>query len=211
MDFCTDDIKAHCLPNEFDITGDINSKRLSPSLNKMYSNTVPSYFYKTGSKGNRTTIQLKTYSSWFNNLEGNRKIFRINKSDIPIKNFTDISENDADKFISSLNTSEIKKSSFINSMEIQQVDRELIHSSIQQSLKTIKESLQVKKKSELNNTFFDHYLEDILYYYSASGYLDVFNLFSSGEKTKSQVKFNNLIDESISFFENLGRCMEIYE
>jgi hypothetical protein len=211
LDFCTDDIKAHCLPNEFDITGDLISERLSPSLNRMYSNTVPSYSYKTGSKGNRTTIQLKTYSSWFNNIEGNREIFRINKSDIPIQSFTDISEKDADKIISSLSSSGIKKSSVRSSMKIQSVDRELIHSSAQKSLKTIKESLHEKRKSGLENTYFDNYLEDILYYYSASGYLDVFDLFSSGEKIKSHIKFNSLIDESISFFENLGRCMESYE
>ena len=211
LDFCTDDIKAHCLPNEFDITGDLISGRLSPSLNIMYKNTVPSYSYKTGNRGNRTTIQLRTYSAWFNNINANRDIFRINKSDIPIQSFTDISETDADLIISRLNSSDLSHSLPASSIEIKPLNRELVYSSAGKSFKIITESLQKKRKSVVKKNYFNNYLEDILYYYSASGYLEVFDLFSSGDRLKSLKRLNILIDESISFFENLEKCMSSYE
>ena len=57
---------------------------------------------------------------------------------------------------------------------------------------------------------FDLFLSDILYYYSASGYLDLFSRYSAGDVISANRKYLELIESSIYFFDRLNRNIDNY-
>ena len=206
LDFCSSDVRSHCFPDEFSIPEIASSSRCSSFLDKLYKKYTDFYTFKTGIDNNRTSIQLKTYSSWFDNFKPDRDIYRINSTEININNFKQINNIQADSIISSM-------SSDNNCIfqAISDIDKAAAGKSLTLSLKKAVAALIDSKKQGLSSEYFRFFDNDILYHYSASVYLDIYGDFFSGDIESANNKYINLIDECISFIESLKYKAELYE
>ncbi len=203
LDFCSSDIKSHCMPNEFSSSEISFSSRTNPHLGMMYNKYTEHYTYDTD-KGNRTSIQLKTYSSWFDSIIPGRKIYRINSSDIDIRSFENINIIEAGGIINNQAISDPVT-------EETSADKESVRKSVIDSLENLNKDIISKKNKNLDDSYFRSFYFDILYNYSASVYLDIYGDFKSGNKDTALKKYRDLNDECISFFEFLKTKTENYE
>ncbi len=205
LDFCTEDIISHCLPNEFDIYSFIESSKTSPALNKLYTGFTETYTLPAGSGKEKTTIQLKTYSEWFNSFKPLNPVYRIEPSSVDLKCFNNISLKTADSMLSGL-----KNSGTSEKGKSVAVDRHYVREGIKKTLRENISLLDKRKKMPLDKGNFDLFLSDILYYYSASGYLDLFSRYSAGDVISANRKYLELIESSIYFFDRLNRNIDNY-
>ena len=206
LDFCSSDIKSHCSPDEFSIPEIAESSRLNSYLHKLYSKYSDFYTYKTGFNNNRTSIQLKTYSSWFENLKPDRDIYRVNSTEININSFKTLNSIEADSLIRNMNT----ENNHIN-QTVSDIDKRAVRISLVNSLSEAILSLKISGKSALSYDYFSFFDNDILYNYSASVYLDIYGDYFSGNREKADKKYSNLIDECIAFFESLKNITENHD
>ena len=206
LDFCSSDIKSHCSPDEFSIPEIAGSTRLNSYLDKLYSKFSDFYTYKTGFNNNKTSIQLKTYSSWFDNLKSERDIYRINSTEIHINSFKTLNIKEADSLIRNMNTENnyIKKT-------VTDIDNRSVRTSLSSSLTDAILSLKISDKADLSSDYFCFFDNDILYNYSASVYLDIYGDYFSGDRERAYKKYRNLIEECIAFFESLKDMTENHD
>ena len=198
LDFCTSDLKSHCMPGEFSIPEYTSSLRSNPFLNILYKKYSDYYSYKTGLKNNKTSIQLQTYSSWFNNFSSERDIYRINSSEMKISSFKNISDKEADIIIDSIITG---KSEIISN--VSDIDKIKLKQCLEISLQSAISVLKNNYNSRLSFLYFNNYDRDILYHFSASVYLDIYGDYYSGNTASAEKKYKKLTDSCISFFETL--------
>ena len=206
LDFCSTDIKSHCNPDEFSISEIIKSSRFFPYICSKYKKYSENYSAETGFGTNRTSVQLKTYSTWFNSLKLSREVFRINSSEIPIDNFINITQDQAQNIISGFN---VKNTAIEPSTEL--IDKKLLLTTLNISISNLIESISRRRSDIINRDFFNLYYNDILYYYSASVYLDIYGDFINGNIDNSIKKYKQLIDEAVIFFKHLKGKIEHYE
>ena len=206
LDFCSSDVKSHCFPDEFSIPEIVSSSRCSSYLGSLYKKYTDYYTYKTGFNSNRTSIQLKTYSSWFDKININRDIYRINSSEIVINNFRQINISQADDIIRDMN---IKDNPVITT--VSDSEKNAVLKSVNSSLSEALSALNISKSYNLSPEYFSFFDNDILYHYSASVYLDIYSDYFSGDFESAKKKYINLTEEIISFFESLKDKTECYE
>lgn len=198
LDFCSSDVKSHCFPDEFSIPEIAGASRLNSFLDILYGKYTDFYTYKTGFRNNRTSVQLKTYSSWFDSLKPDRNIYRINSTEINIGNFKQIDSIQADSIIRDMHT----ENNFI-CKTVSDIDKRAVKDSVYGSLSEAVKALKNSFYSDLSSEYFSSYYNDILYNFSASVYLDIYGDYFSGDRKSALKKYRDLNEECIFFFESL--------
>ena len=95
LDFCFNDLISHSRPHSFDLLFHLSSYRLTPFYSQKFRRTLDFAPIRIDKKRIRTSLPLKTYKGWFDNLDSNvkKRIVQFKPSSLTIQGVEEVDEN----------------------------------------------------------------------------------------------------------------------
>lgn len=212
IDFCSDDIKTHCMPHSFERFINSNTCRYNPLLDRYYNQAIYNYPDKLSEDSNcRISGQLSAYTGWFNSTYFKSSCYRLNPSPVSLDSLKPINNEDAFKLIDTfsnagektLNNSGLADSKkYFSSTAVDKKNyRKLIYNLQDNLLAELENRFKYISSDAIRTELKTSFDKDILYYFDTYKYLDLFHIMNKNMSTDLKEKYTALNKECILFLE----------
>ncbi len=212
IDFCSEDIKTHCMPHSFERFMNSNACRYNPVLDKYYNQAIYNYPDKLSADSRyRISGQLSAYSGWFNSTYFKSNCYRLNPSPVQLDNLKPINNEDAFNLIDTLGIAGEKPVTESNISDrneyfsLKTLDkkkyRKIIYNLQDNLLTELKKRLTDMTSGSITAELKSAFDKDILYYFDTYKYLDLFHIMNKNMLTDLKEKYTALNKECTVFLE----------